>query len=234
MALPKIQHPLFNITIPSTGKKTQFRPFTVKEEKILLTAQESKEISQIVLAIQQIITNCVVDVNADKLSTFDVEYILLKIRSVSVGNEINVSFIDNETEEKIMLTIDTEEIDVKTFEGHDPLIKVDDSVYLKMAYPKIKSLDFLQDELTDKEKQEKLFQTMVSCIDQVVNGEEVLTLSDFTEEEVNDFVNSLSSGTIQDIKNFFETMPKVRIEKEYAVNGKKKMFVVEGMETFFM
>ena len=235
MPLPKIQQPLFDLTIPSTNKKVKFRPFTVKEEKILLIAQESKDLSQIILAIKQIINNCIEGINVDKLSTFDVEYILLKIRSVSVGNEIEVSFIDNETEEKIELTIDINEIEIKRFEEHNKLIKVDDNVSLNMTYPKVNDLDFLKEDISEKERQEKLFNVMVSCIDQVVNGEEVFSTSDFSQEEIDEFVNSLSGGVIKEIKTFFETMPKVRIEKLYKVkSGATKTFVVEGMETFFM
>jgi len=234
MGLPKIEHPLFTLEIPSTNEKVQYRPFTVKEEKILLIAQESQDLDQIILAIKQIIGNCFEKIDVDSLSTFDLEYLLLKLRTVSVGNEITLNFVDEETKESVELQIDTNDIEIKKYESHKQLIDVDSNIMIKLAYPKINSLDFLRDELTDEERQNKLFDVMMGSIDQVISGEEVYQLKDFSEAEVNDFINSLSSKTIADIKSFFETMPKVRIEKEYKVGDKKKTFIVEGTETFFM
>lgn len=234
MGLPKIEHPLFELEIPSTRKKAKYRPFTVKEEKILLIAQESEELDQILLAIKQIIGNCFEGLDVDSLSTFDLEFLLLKLRTVSVGNEIKVNFIDEETQEAVEIEIDTNDIEIKRYQTHKQLIQVDQNVSLKLAYPKMNSLDFLRDELSDEERQEKLFDVMMGSIDQVISGEEIYRMKDFKQQEVDDFINSLSSKTIHDIKNFFETMPRVRIEKEYEVADKKKTFIVEGTETFFV
>ena len=234
MGLPKIEHPLFELEVPSTRKKVKYRPFTVKEEKILLIAQESEDLEQMLLAIKQIIGNCVTGIDVDDLATFDMEYILLKLRTVSVGNEIDITFVDEETQEQVEFKINTDDIEIKRYQTHKQLIQVDQNITLKLAYPKMNSLDFLREDLSDEDRQEKLFNVMMGSIDQVISGEEIYKIKDFSQAEVDDFINSLSTKTIKEIKEFFETMPRIRIEKEYEVADKKKTFIVEGTETFFV
>ena len=135
MALPKIDLPLFELVLPSTGKKVKYRPFTVKEEKILLIAQESKDIKQVMLAIKQILGNCLQEINVESLATFDLEYVLLNIRAKSVNDEITFSVKDPDTEEKIELTININEIEIKKFADHDKIIKVSDDFVFLMRYP---------------------------------------------------------------------------------------------------
>lgn len=234
MGLPKIEHPLFELEVPSTRKKVKYRPFTVKEEKILLIAQESEDLEQMLLAIKQIIGNCVTGIDVDDLATFDMEYLLLKLRTVSVGNEIDIAFVDEETQEQVEFKINTDDIEIKRYQTHKQLIQVDQNITLKLAYPKMNSLDFLREDLSDEDRQEKLFNVMMGSIDQVISGEEIYKIKDFSQAEVDDFINSLSTKTIKEIKEFFETMPRIRIEKEYEVADKKKTFIVEGTETFFV
>jgi len=234
MGLPKIEHPLFELEVPSTRKKVKYRPFTVKEEKILLIAQESEDLEQMLLAIKQIIGNCVTGIDVDDLATFDMEYILLKLRTVSVGNEIDITFVDEETQEQVEFKINTDDIEIKRYQTHKQLIQVDQNISLKLSYPKMNSLDFLREDLSDEDRQEKLFNVMMGSIDQVISGEEIYKIKDFSQAEVDDFINSLSTKTIKEIKEFFETMPRIRIEKEYEVADKKKTFIVEGTETFFV
>ena len=234
MGLPKIEHPLFELEVPSTRKKVKYRPFTVKEEKILLIAQESEDLEQMLLAIKQIIGNCVTGIDVDDLATFDMEYLLLKLRTVSVGNEIDIAFVDEETQEQVEFKINTDDIEIKRYQTHKQLIQVDQNITLKLAYPKVNSLDFLREDLSDEDRQEKLFNVMMGSIDQVISGEEIYKIKDFSQTEVDDFINSLSTKTIKEIKEFFETMPRIRIEKEYEVADKKKTFIVEGTETFFV
>lgn len=234
MGLPKIEHPLFELEVPSTRKKVKYRPFTVKEEKILLIAQESEDLEQMLLAIKQIIGNCVTGIDVDDLATFDMEYILLKLRTVSVGNEIDIAFVDEETQEQVEFKINTDDIEIMRYQTHKQLIQVDQNISLKLSYPKMNSLDFLREDLSDEDRQEKLFNVMMGSIDQVISGEEIYKIKDFSQAEVDDFINSLSTKTIKEIKEFFETMPRIRIEKEYEVADKKKTFIVEGTETFFV
>lgn len=233
MALPKIQLPLFEITIPSTGKKTKFRPFTVKEEKILLIAQESKDTNQVILAIKQIINNCVEDVDVDNLATFDLEYLLLQVRAKSVNDILNFGITDPDTQESVELAINVDDIKIHTKEGHNKKIKLNDEYVMLMRYPTIDKVRGLGD--ATENRTQKLFEVMISCIDTLATEEDVYKMDDFTAEEVNDFVESLSNAAIQEIQKFFETMPTLRYEAEYTnKNGDKKTFVLEGTETFFM
>lgn len=234
MALPKIQQPLFNLTVPSTKKQVQFRPFTVKEEKILLMAQESKDVEQIVLAIKQIINNCIENIDVDALAMFDMEYILIHLRAQSVGNEIEFKIKDPETEETIEMVLDINDIKIKENPKHTNLIKIDEDFYIKMLYPKLDALKKIQG-VEEKDRQSAMFNMMIDCIDSIVQGEEVFRLKDFSKKEVDDFTDSLSAIHVNLIKEFFDTMPTLRYEKEYTRgNGTKKTFVAEGMETFFI
>jgi len=232
MPLPKIKQPLFEVEIPSTRKKAKYRPFTVKEEKILLIAQESKDIDQVVLAIKQIINNCVVDAKLDDLAMFDLEYLLLKIRAKSVSNEMEFAIKDPDTGEEIKMSVDIDQIEVVRSEGHTNKIDITGDLTLLMKYPKI---DQIQTIAGNKDTQENLFNLMLSCIDSVVEGDEVTKLSDCTEEEIVEFVDGLSSKDVQGLEKFFETMPILKFEKEYTrKDGTKKTFVMEGTDTFFI
>ena len=232
MTLPKIQQPLFELTVPSTKKKIKYRPFTVKEEKILLIAQESKDVSQIILAIKQIINNCVDGVDVEKLAMFDMEYLLVNLRARSVSDLIEFKIKDPETEEDIQLAIDIDEIKVKEFEGHTKTVKVSDDITLGMIYPRIDQLKGLVGE--DVNVNQAKFKMMLDCIDTVVQGEEVYRLSDFTPEEVEDFIDGFTTEHTRKLKQFFDTMPVMRFEKEYTrKDGTKGKFVAQGTETFF-
>lgn len=233
MALPKIDLPLFELVIPSTEKKARYRPFTVKEEKILLIAQESKDPKQVILAIKQILNNCLQDVDVDTLAAFDLQYLLLNIRAKSVNNEVTFNIKDPETNETIELTIDVNEIAMKKFPDHAKMIKINDSIQLQMRYPKI---DYLETVSAEEEKNsDQLVKIMTECIDSVIEGEEVYKLSDFSPKEINEFLESLTSDVVMKIKKFFDTMPVLRYEKKYKNNlGNEKTFVAEGLETFFI
>lgn len=233
MGLPKIQQPLFELTVPSTGKKVKYRPFTVKEEKILLMAQESNDINQVMLAIKQIVNNCVEKVNIEKLATFDFEYIMINLRARSVSNIVEFTIKDPETQEIVELSLDVNEIEVKKFDNHNKKIKVNDDIYIIMTYPTLNQINELR--TAQGNKNEKLFKVMISCIESVVNGEEVLDLKNFAEAEIVEFVDSLSSSHMEQIKSFFDTMPVVRYEKEYTLkDGRTKKFIAEGTQTFFL
>jgi hypothetical protein len=237
MGLPKIDQPLFELVIPSTGKKVQYRPFTVKEEKILLIAQESKSTDQIILAIKQIINNCLVDVDVDTLATFDLEYIIINIRGKSVNNEMNFNITDPDTQEDIELAMDVNDIEVVFDEKHDKKIDLNEQYYIMMRYPSINEVKDLQPKAEGEgSSAESTFAIMMACIETTVNNEndEVFNLADFTQEEVNDFVGGFTSATMESIQQFFETMPKMKYSIPYKDNtGKDKSFTVEGMESFF-
>jgi hypothetical protein len=235
MGLPKISQPLFPITVPSTGQETNFRPFTVKEEKILLVAQESQDADQLILAIRQIIQNCVQDVDVDTLAMFDIEYIMLKIRGQSVNNVIEFTIKDPETEENVEISFDINDIEVKKSEEHTNIINLSENHKLIMRYATINELKSLAG-LSEEKASEGLFEVMVNCIDSLVEGEDtVYKLSDFSEAEVTEFIESLTSSTVTEIRKFFETTPALRIECPYTNSkGNDKTFVVEGLQSFFI
>jgi|TARA_B110000908_G_C10227549_1_gene438801 hypothetical protein len=236
MGLPKIDQPLFEVTVPSTGKKAKFRPFTVKEEKILLIAQESKDIDQIILAVKQIIGNCVFGPDVEYMPLFDLEYLLMNIRAKSVNNEVTFNVQDPDTEEDIELTIDINEIEMKHDPDHSKKVELNDEYYMMMRYPTINEIDSLVVKEGESEA-EGTFRTMISCIETLVNvkSDEVYKFEDFTNEEITDFVDQFTANTIEGIQNFFITVPKMTYECPYKDNtGKDKVFKMEGMETFFM
>lgn len=233
MALPKIDLPLYQCELPSTGKKIKYRPFTVKEEKILLTAQESKESAQIILAIKQILNNCLQDVDVSQLSVFDVEYMLIQLRSRSVDNMTEFEITDPETDEKVKLELNLSDVKVSRHKDHDNKIKISDEYTLFLRYPTIDQFEALMDK--EEQTAEDSYDMLISCLDKLASKDEVYKFSDFSKKEVNDFAESLHSDTIKSIKTFFDTMPKVRHEIQYTNSkGNKKTFVLEGTQTFFI
>ncbi len=236
MALPKIDQPLFDIIIPSTKKKVRYRPFTVKEEKILLIAQESKDQNQILLAIKQIITNCVEKVDVDKLAIFDLEYLILNIRAKSVNNESDFGVMDPDSEERIDVSIDVNDIEVQFDPDHESKIELNEQYYIMMRYPTLKEVTDLSESEDGANETEKMFNTMISCIDTLVDQttDEVYKLEEFTSEEVTDFVDGFTSTVVEKLQKFFATMPKLSHSINYKdKEGKDKVFVVEGMDSFF-
>lgn len=233
MSLPKIDLPIYQCELPSTQKKIKFRPFSVKEEKILLTAQETKESEQIMLAIKQILGNCLQDVDVSQLAVFDLEYLLIQLRSRSVDNMVEFEITDPETEEKIKLELNLGDVKVHRNEDHTNRIKISDEYSLFLKYP---SLDQFE-ALLDKKEQtaEDTYDVMLSCLDKLASEESVFKFKDFSKKEVEEFIESLPSDVIKSIKVFFDTMPKVRHEMKYKNSkGNEKTFVLEGTQTFFI
>lgn len=233
MPLPKIDLPLYELTLPSNGKKVQYRPFTVKEEKILLTAQQSKDSEQIVMAIKQIVNNCLQDYDIDKLALFDLEYILINVRSRSVDNNVEFEIEDPDTNEKVKLKLDLQNVKVYKDENHTNKIPVDDKYTLFLKYPSID--DFAS--ILDKQdlSPEKSYEILISCIDLLASEDEVYNFKDFTKKQVDEFVDSLNSDVTKKIKIFFDTMPKVRHEMPYKNSkGADKVFTIQGTQSFFM
>ncbi len=240
MALPKIELPLFELEVPSTGKKVKYRPFTVKEEKILLVAQEAKDIDQFILATTQIINNCVEGISVNDLAIFDLEYILMNILARSVAEDITFSITDPDTQEKVDLTFNINDVKVRFDPVHKKIIKIDESTHIVMKYPsfeQIKQLTRLRyDDDSAKEENSKVFiDIMVSCIDQIESNGAVYHMKDFSAQEINDFFESLPTTKVKDMETFFSTMPTLRHEVKYKnKKGDDKVFVIEGMESFFI
>lgn len=233
MALPKIDLPIYELTLPSNNKKIKYRPFTVKEEKILLTAQQSKDAEQIVIAIKQIVNNCIIDYDIDDLSLFDLEYILINIRSKSVDNSVEFEIEDPDTKEKIKLVLNLDQVKVHRNEKHNNKIVLDDTYTLFLKYPGID--DFSEILKGTEISSEKSYEILMSCIDKLASEDEVYNFKDFTKKQVDDFIESLHADTIKRIKEFFDTMPKVRHEMTYKnSNGEEKVFTIQGTQSFFM
>jgi len=233
MALPTIDRPIFQIVLPSTGEKINATAFTVREEKILLIAQESNDATQEIVAVKQIVNNCLVDKDVGDLAMFDLEYVLLVLRARSVNNEINFSIKDPETEEDVELTLDIENVTITKDANHTNEVKVNEDFILYLKYPTIDQYI----KIVAMEDKDPLinYQLMVSCLDKIASEDEVHKFVNYTDVEINAFVENFSGSTVKGIQDFFETMPKLRHEMHYTNSkGDKKTFVVEGLRSFFI
>lgn len=233
MALPKIDLPIMEVELPSNGKKVKIRPFTVKEEKILLVAQESDEPAAEMLAIKQILTNCIIDDDVEELPVFDMEFLLLKLRSISVDNKVEFAIQDPETEEAVTLSIDVDEVNITTAEGHSNEIKINDDYTLFLKYPNVDS--FIRINQLDGTDPLTTYFIMTSCLDYIASEDEIEYFKDYTDKEIEQFMDELPGKTLNKIVNFFETMPRLRHELKYTnKNGNEQTFVVEGTRSFFI
>lgn len=233
MALPKIDLPLNKITLPSDGSEVLYRPFTVKEEKILLVAAESKDPMVEMVAIKQVVNNCLFDKPIDEISMLDLEYIFLKLRASAVNNTAAFTITDPDTNESIPLEMDLENIEIVRDPNHTKEVRINDDLVLFLKYPNID--DFTK--IIDMEATDPLvnYVIMVSCLDTLATEDEVHNFADYTPEDIADFMDNLTGDTIKKISNFFDTMPKLRQELKYTnSNEDEKVFVIEGMRSFFI
>jgi len=238
MPLPTISTPTYHLELPSTKEIIDYRPFLVKEEKLLVLALESEDTKQITTAIKQVIKGCILTkgIKVETLPTFDIEFLFLNIRGKSVGEEVEVNIIapDDDTT-SIPVTIAIDEIKVKENEEHTKQIKVDDDLMMEMKYP---SLDqFIKSNFDFKEgnNMEQSFDLIANCIDKVFNEEEVWSTADCTKKEIVGFLEQMNTQQFKEIEKFFETMPKLSHEIK-VTNPKTKVkstVVLEGLSSFF-
>ena len=236
MPLPTIVTPSYELTLPSNGKKIKYRPFLVKEEKILILAIESNSMKDISRAIKDVLKNCILTkgVIIDELPTFDIEYLFLNIRSRSVGESIDLVITcpdDNETKVNTQIYID--EIKVKKNKDHNPDIKLDDTYTMRLKYP---SLDqFIDDNFNFDLDRDNSFDIISSCIDMVFSDEEAWEAKDCTKKELLEFVERLNSSQFKEVENFFDTMPQLshEIEVENPKTKVKSTVTLEGLASFF-
>ena len=233
MPLPKIDMPTFEMVLQSSGDIIRYRPFTVKEEKILLIAQEGDDIKLSINSVKQVVNNCLIDVDADNFSMFDLEYILLLLRSKSVDNNVKFAIKDPDTDESIELELNLDDVKVTTSEGHTKQIKVNEEYTLFLKYPTINEfVEFVEGDGNDPLV---TYNIMISCLDKVASEDEVHNFKDFPREEIDNFMDDMSSDVLVNVKHFFDTMPKLRHEMPYVnKNGDDKVFVLEGMKSFFI
>ena len=238
MPLPRISTPTYELVLPSSNRKIKFRPFLVKEEKILILAMESQDTKQIANAVKNVITHCILTkgIKVDKLSTFDIEYLFLNIRGKSVGEEIEVMVTcpdDGKTQVPAVINIDS--IKVQKNDEHDKDIKLDDTFTLRMKYPSLN--EFIKNNFASATdlNVDDTFDLIASCIDQVFSEEESWTSSDCTKKELSDFLEQLNSKQFKMIEKFFETMPKLSHTVTVVNPNTKKenKIVLEGLQNFF-
>ena len=237
MALPILETATYELTLPSADVKVKYRPFLVKEEKILIIALESEDQSQIANAIKTILTACILTkgTKVEKLSTFDIEYLFLNVRGKSVGEQIEVMVTcpdDGKTQVPMSINIDS--IKVNKSKNHKKDIKLDDTYTLRLRYP---SLDeFINQNFTAENiKVDDTFELIASCIDQVYSEEESWTHEDCTKKELVEFIEQMNSSQFKEIETFFETMPKLS-HKVKVKNPNTKVeseIVLEGLQNFF-
>ena len=238
MPLPKSATPTYELELPSTGKTIQYRPFLVKEEKLLVLALESEDTKQITNAIKAVLKSCIQTkgIKVDHLPTFDIEYLFLNIRGKSVGEDLEVNITcpdDNETQVKI--NVDLDDIKVEKKEGHTNQIKVDDTIMMEMKYPSLNEFIKNNFDPNDKNQMEQSFDLIGSCVDKIYTQDEVWATEDCTKKEMNEFLESMNSSQFKEIESFFETMPKLSHTIKVK-NPKTKVesdVVLEGLASFF-
>ena len=238
MPLPTISTPTYELIIPSSNRKIKYRPFLVKEEKILILAMESQDTKQIARSVKDVLTKCILSkgIKVEKLSTFDIEYLFLNIRGKSVGEHIEVMVTCPDDEKtQVPMSINIDDIKIQTEDSHTTDIKLDDTYTLKMKYPSL--TEFIKnnfDNMSDLNVDDT-FDLIASCIDQVYTEEESWSHQECTKKELTDFVDSLNSSQFKKVESFFTTMPKLsHIVKVTNPNTKVDSEIkLEGLQSFF-
>ena len=238
MPLPTISTPTYELIIPSSNRKIKYRPFLVKEEKILILAMESQDTKQIARSVKDVLTKCILSkgIKVEKLSTFDIEYLFLNIRGKSVGEHIEVMVTCPDDEKtQVPMSINIDDIKIQTEDSHTTDIKLDDTYTIKMKYPSL--TEFIKnnfDNMSDLNVDDT-FDLIASCIDQVYTEEESWSHQECTKKELSDFVESLNSNQFKMIENFFTTMPKLsHTVKVLNPNTKVESEIkIEGLQSFF-
>ena len=239
MPLPKIATPTYELELPSTGATVKYRPFLVKEEKVLVIALESEDNKQITTAIKAVLKNCIITkgIKVERLPTFDIEYLFLNIRGKSVGEELEVNVICPDDEKtQVPVTINLDEIKVDKSEDHSNKIKLDSSIMMEMKYPSLDEFIKNNFDFNSKNAMEQSFDLIASCIDKIYTEDEVWATADCTKKEIKDFLEQMNSSQFKEIEKFFETMPKLSHTIK-VTNPKTKVesdVVLEGLASFFV
>ena len=238
MPLPTIVTPSYELELPSTGKKVKYRPFLVKEEKLLVLALETESTKDISTAIKTVLKNCIQTrgIKVENLPTFDIEYLFLNIRGKSVGEEVEVNLIapDDEVTE-VPVTINIDDIKIQKSEEHTNKVKLDNELVMEMKYPSLDQFIKSNFDFDDKVSMDQSFDLIASCIDKIYNEEEVWSTADCTKKEVKEFLEQMNSMQFKEIEKFFETMPKLSHSVTFK-NPKTKVestVVLEGLSSFF-
>ena len=238
MPLPKIATPVYELELPSTGQTIEYRPFLVKEEKVLVIALESEDTKQITTAIKNVIKNCIKtkDIKVENLPTFDIEFLFLNIRGKSVGEviEVNVTCPDDGVTQ-VPIKINLDDIQVQKNEEHTNRIKVDDSIMMEMKYPSLDQFIKNNFDFDEKNAMDQSFDLIATCIDKIFTEDEVWAVEDCTKKEIVEFLEQMNSSQFKEIEKFFETMPKLShsIKVKNPKTKKENEVVIEGLAGFF-
>ena len=238
MPLPTISTPTYELTLPSSKRKIKYRPFLVKEEKILIIAMESQDVKQIARAVKDVLSKCIMTkgTKVEKLSTFDIEYLFLNIRGKSVGEHIEVMVTcPDDGKTQVPMSINIDDINVQTDENHTIDIKLDETYTLRMKYPSLDEFIKSNFNFDTNMNVDDTFDLIASCIDQVYSDEESWSHQECTKKELTEFVDQLNSSQFKEVEKFFETMPKLsHTVKVTNPNTKvESEIVLEGLQNFF-
>jgi len=235
MPLPKIVAPTYELQLPSTEETIRYRPFLVKEEKILLIAMESEDEKQMTNAVKVILKNCILSkIKVDDLATFDIEYLFLNIRAKSVGEEIEINITcPDDGVTQVPVSVNVEDIKIEKDKEHNKIITVTEDISVVMKYPSMEM--FVKSNLVSSGKTEDVFEIACSCIDQVIEGEEVYEFKSFTKKEQMDFLESFDTAQFLKIQKFFDTMPKLShtVKVTNPETQIESDVVIEGLASFF-
>ena len=236
--LPKIATPTYELELPSTEQTIKFRPFLVKEEKLLVIALESEDTKQITNAIKTVIKNCIETkgIKVETLPTFDIEYLFLNIRAKSVGEEIEVNIICPDDEEtNVSVKINVDDIKVQTNEDHTNRIKLDDTLMMEMKYPSLEQFIKNNFDISNNSAIDQSFELVASCVNKIYNEDEVWAAADVTKKELMDFLDQMNTSQFKQIEKFFETMPKLShtIKVKNPNTEVESEVVLEGLSSFF-
>ncbi len=238
MPLPTIATPTYELELPSTKQKIKYRPFLVKEEKLLVLALESEDTKQITTAIKTVLKNCISTkgVKVETLPTFDIEFLFLNIRGKSVGEEIELTITapDDDTT-PVVIKIDVDDIKVQENKDHTKKIKIDDNLMMEMKYPSLEQFIKTNFDFNEVNDMDKSFELISSCIDKIYSEEEVWSSSDVTKKEMVDFLDQMNSLQFKEIEKFFNTMPKLShtIKVKNPNTKVTSDVVLEGLSSFF-
>ena len=233
MALPKLNTPVYTLELPSTGNELKYRPFLVKEEKILLIAMESDDEKQINEAVMNIVNECTFgEIGDPDTPLFDLEYVFLRIRGKSVGEEVSLSVICPDDEKtRVNVKLNLEDVGIQMTEDHTNIVQLTDKISLVMKYPTLNAT-MGYDALSDTEK---VFAMMENCVHEIHDGEDVHNIVDISKKELVDFFDSMTQDQFVKVQEFFSTMPKLRhiVQVKNPKTKKKNDVLLEGISDFF-
>jgi len=235
MALPKIETPKYSLTVPSTGKTIQYRPYLVKEEKVLMIAMQSQQPSQMVMAIKDIISTCTFgSVNIEEMTMYDMEYIFIALRAKSVGEVSEIGIKCEKCNFKNDVAVNLNEIEVKIPKNIKYEIQLTDDIGIKLRFPNVDSI-FISQQDQSRSDVDKTFDIIIDCIEFIFQGDEIFKASEQTREELQEFVESLSTEQFNKIRDFIEQMPTTQLDASFLCTkcGHPNSLIVKGMNNFF-